>query len=151
MKKILFGLIATVFFGLSANAQEISLSTKKTVMNTQVLTIVEASKCLYSKGMSYEDFIKNLITPSPTIPSQEKFFRKVYGYIQNNTASCDILKADQTEFENYLTDLSKNSPKQSSVTGKKKWWQILINAAINIGVDALGLDPKNEINIDLWP
>lgn len=152
MKKLLFGLIATVMFAFTGNAQELSLISKKTVLNSQVVTIVEASKSIYVKGMSYDDFIKALLTPSPTIPSQDGFYRKVYYYINNNTPTCDIIKADNIEFENYLNDLSKNSTYQKAGDPfKKKWWQILINAAINITIDAVGLDPNNQINIDLWP
>lgn len=149
MKKMIFGLIATVMLSFVGNAQEISKTTKKVVLNTQIVSIVEASKTVYTKGMTYEDFVKNLLIPSPTIPSQDEFFRTVYKYINSNTASCDILKAEHPEYENYLKDLS-NTKSEGKVAGPKKWWQILINAAINIGLDIV--IPGNSIpDIDLFP
>jgi hypothetical protein len=108
MKKLIFGLMATVFFGMGANAQDVSSTAKKALMNAQIITIVEASKVVHAKGMSYDDFVKDLLLPSPTYPSQDKFFRTVYKYVNSNTPSCDIFKADHPEFENYLTDLANN-------------------------------------------
>lgn len=146
---MLFGLIATVMLSVSGNAQLISSNSKKALLNAQVVTIVEASKSVYTKGMTYDDFIKSL--SSPTIPLQNEFYKTVYKYVNNNIPTCDIIKADHPEFENYLNELSKDSTlKRTSDPGKKKWWQVVINLAINIAVDII--IPNNDIpDVDLWP
>lgn len=151
MKKMLFGLIATVMLSVSANAQTITSSTKKAVLNAQVVTIVEASKSVYIKGMSYDDFVRSLLTPSPTIPNQNEFYKTVYNYINKSTSTCDILNAEHPEFEKYINELAKDSTYQKAGDpGKKKWWQILINVAINVGLDVIV--PGNNIpDVDLWP
>lgn len=148
---MLFGLIATVMLSVSGNAQTISLSSKKALLNAQVVTIVEASKSVYTKGMTYDDFVKSLLIPSPTIPTQNEFYRSVYNYVNNNTPTCEIIKADHPEFEKYLNDLSKDSSFQrNGDPEKKKWWQVVVNLAINIAVDIF--IPNNDIpDVDLWP
>ena len=73
MKKLLFGLIATVMFGFVGNAQDMPEVSEKAVLNAQVVTFVNVSKAFYSKGQSYDDFISTLLIPSPTFPSQDQF------------------------------------------------------------------------------
>ena len=151
MKKLLFGLIATIMFGFVGNAQEMTATSKKTALNAQVLTFVQMSKLSYTRGQKYEDFVASLLIPSPTFPSQEIFLKKIYLYVSNNTSDCDILNADTSDYVNFISDLSKNPANQakSADPGKKKWWQILINVAINVGLDILV--PGNTQNVDLFP
>jgi hypothetical protein len=152
MKKLLFGLMATVFLSVGAFGQTLGDAGKRSIVNSQMTLIVNASKAFYVKGQSYDDFVKNLSIPSPTVPTQDEFFRKVYTYVSSGTADCDIMKADNSILTKFATDLVK-SPRNVSTPGdtysaKKRWWQILINAAINISLDLLEI--KHEA-VDLFP
>lgn len=152
MKKFIFGLIALVMFGFVGNAQTLTESSSKAALSSQVVTFVNVTKTFYSKGQSYEDFLKALTIPSPTVPSQDIFLKKVYLYVSNNTPDCDILKADNSEFKAFVTDMSKNPRNQGEPTpiAGKKWWQILINAVINIGVE-IATGGTVHPNVDLFP
>lgn len=151
MKKIIFGLIATVMLSFSGNAQKMTESAQQVVLNAQVVTFVNVSKTFYTKGQSFEDFIKALTIPSPTVPSQDLFLRKVYSYVTNNTPDCDIMKADNSEFKTFVLELSKSPKNQGDpvTMGKKRWWQVLINVVINVGIDILV--PGNTVDVDLFP
>jgi hypothetical protein len=100
MKKMLFGLIATVLFSVSGNAQKLISSSKQTVVNSQIVALVSVSQSVYSKGQSYDDFIKTLSIPTPVNPYETKLMQTVYKDLQNNTPSCDILKRDSSELIN---------------------------------------------------
>ena len=152
MKKLLFSLIGTVILSFSGNAQKMSESAQQAAVNAQVVTFVNVSKAFYTRGQSFEGFIESLTIPSPTVPSQEEFLRKVYSYVSNNTPDCEIMEADNSEFKSFVIDLSQSERNQGdpSTMGKKKWWQILINVAINVAIDVL--IPGNDIdNVDLFP
>ena len=151
MKKLLLGLIAIVLFSTTGNAQTISDATKTSALNAQMLTIVNASKAFYSKGQNYDDFLQSMSIPSPTFPSQDEFFRKVYSYVSTNTADCDIVKGDNSALLRFALDLSNSSRNiagTSTLFGKKKWWQNLIEAAANIALDIFV--PLNTTTIVIW-
>lgn len=152
MKNLLFGLITIVLFSFTGNAQTLSESSKSALVNSQMVTIVNVTKTFYLKGQSYDDFIKSLLIPTPTVPTQDEFLRKVYGYVSSNTAECDIMKSDNSVLTRFASDISKSQSNQSTsvFTAKKKWWQILINAAINIGVE-VATGGSIHPNVDLWP
>ena len=83
--------------------------------------------------------------------TQELFLRKVYTYLSTNTSDCEIMKADNTEFTNFLRDAASNSNNERTADPeKKKWWQILVNAIINVGVEILSGGTVHT-NIDLFP
>lgn len=152
MKKLLLGLIATVILSFSGQAQTMSETAKQSAINAQVVMIVNVSKTFYSKGQSYDDFVRALLIPSPTVPSQDIFLKKVFFHVSNNTPDCDIMKESNSEFKNFVTDLSKSPRNQGNpeTMGKKKWWQILVNLGINIAVDIL-FPGNTQDDIDLWP
>jgi len=97
MKKLLFGLIATVMFGFTSNAQEVSQNQKQTLINTQVVSLITLSKSVYQKGQSYDDFVKNFSTPSPYNPFEGKLMKTVYSDLVNNSSTCEVLNRDSSE------------------------------------------------------
>ncbi len=158
MKKFIFGLIATVLFGSISFAQSFSDAAKRNCTSAQMVTIVNVSKAFYTKGQSYDGFLQALMVPSPTYPSQDLLFRKIYSYVSNGTPDCDIMKADNTILLTCAMDLSKdvkfNSTADKALSNPpKKWWQVLINwaanAVIQYGSAALALPPPAII--DFWP
>jgi hypothetical protein len=149
MKKLLFGLMATFMVTLSSFGQSMSDSDKTATLNAEMVSIVSVSKTFYVRGQSYPDFLQAMLIPSPTVPTQDEFFRKVYYYLSNETPACDIMKEDNSILSRFAIDMSK-SPANVEKTGPKKWWQILINAVINLAIDIYA--PGNGLpNIDLWP
>jgi len=158
MKKILFGLIATVLFSGMSFGQKMSADAEKKLISSQMVALVNVSKAFYVRGQSYDDFIQVMMIPSPTFPSQDLLFKKVHSYLTNNTAECDIMKADNSILLTFATDLSKNPPNQSTLekahsNPPKKWWMIAINWIVN-GVATIittqnGLPPMPPI--DLFP
>ncbi|WP_300568336.1 hypothetical protein [Flavobacterium sp.] len=151
MKKMLFGLIATVMISSVSFGQKITEESQKNIINSQMVSIVNGAKVFYTKGQNYNDFLAAMSVPSPTFPnsSQEEFFKKVYGYVSDNTPDCEILKADNTVLSKFAIELSKNPKNQGTSLEGKKWWQILINTALNVLLDVVL--PTNNQNIDLWP
>jgi hypothetical protein len=153
MKKLLFGLLATVFLSVGAIGQTLSDVSKKSIVNSEMTVIVHTAKTFYLKGQSYDDFVKNLSIPSPTVPTQDEFFRKVYTYVSNGTTDCDIMKADNSILTRFAMDLLKN-PKnagsfESAYSERKKWWQIAINISINVLL-TIFVSPAHD-QADLWP
>ena len=97
MKKMLFGLIATVMLSVCGNAQEVTGNQKQLLVNTQVVSLITLSKSVYQKGQTYEDFVKNFTTPSPYNPFEGKLMKVVYSDLASNTSTCEILSRDASE------------------------------------------------------
>jgi hypothetical protein len=151
MKKMLFGLMATVLLTTTSFGQKITPENQKNLINSQMVSVVNGAKALYVRGQSYNDFLATMSLPSPTVPTQDEFFKKVYEYVSSNTPDCDILKSDNSVLSKFANDLSKSPKNQDSPTGlfgKKKWWQNLIEAAANIALDIAY--PENTTTIVIW-
>ena len=156
MKKFIFGLIATVLFTSFSFGQKISDAAKRSATSAQMVTIVNVSKAFYTKGQSYDGFLQALMVPSPTYPSQDLLFRKIYSYVSNGTADCDIMKADNSILLTCTMELSKDarflaSADKALTNPPKKWWQSLINwvanTALQMGAAALELPPPPIVDI----
>lgn len=153
MKRLIQGLTVLLFATTLSFGQTMSEAAKKNSLGAQMVSVVNVSKAFYTKGQTYNDFVKAMAIPSPTVPSQDEFLRKVYGYLNAATPDCDILKGDNSSLSRFAVDLA-NSPKNQGTpntvySDKKKWWQILINTVINVAADIF--IPANDINVDLWP
>lgn len=97
MKKLVFGLIATVLFSVSGNAQ--SKLTKEDVrikLATSMSQLVDNCRPSFRKGMSYGDYITIVIGPGPTypIPTEEGnvLMKKTYDFLSNGTSADVIIK-----------------------------------------------------------
>lgn len=76
MKKLLFGLIATIMFGFVGNANEVTKEQARKSLATSMSELVKDLTPYYKQGMPYDDFIKDILiggTTGPTfpIPTQE--------------------------------------------------------------------------------
>ncbi|MES2747228.1 MAG: hypothetical protein V4648_02550 [Bacteroidota bacterium] len=94
MKKLLFGLIATVLFSFSANAQKLT-STQNKVVSSQMVLLVEYAKSTGADRLSLPDWIKTTGDFDPT-QSQKLLLAKVHSYASNGTSTCDIMNADNS-------------------------------------------------------
>jgi hypothetical protein len=66
MKKLLFGLLATVMLVCSANAQTKLSTAKKAAIDAQMITLVHlTAQTTYKSGMSQADFIKQTESTQP--------------------------------------------------------------------------------------
>ena len=99
MKKLVFGLIATVMFGFVGNAQKVTKEEVRLKLATSLSELVDDCRPIYRKGASYDDFIKDLLnTTGPTypIPTEEGqiLMKSVHNYLSKGTKSSDIIKTN---------------------------------------------------------
>jgi hypothetical protein len=95
MKKILFGVIATVFFGLSANAQKISKEEARVYAAKVLIEFKSGLEPSFKKTMSFEEFIKNTTgpyNPQGKLTNEGRDLLKVtYNYLTKGTSDKEIV------------------------------------------------------------
>ncbi len=117
MKKLVFGLIATVMFGLVGNAQsKLTQEDVRLKLATTTSQFVEDCRGSYKKGMSYDDFIKAILqggTTGPTfpIPTQEgqALMKSAYNYVSSGTTADEIIKTDNGKVMGDISVIVSNS------------------------------------------
>jgi len=89
MKKLVFGLIATVMFCFSGNAQ----STLETAQYRGLMaSFVEAARVNeYKKGTRQDEFVKNVFGDSKPSEEEMNFVVTVYNYLEKGTSGTEIL------------------------------------------------------------
>jgi hypothetical protein len=97
MKKLVFGLIATVMFGFVGSGQtKLTKEDVRIKLATSMAQLVDKCKPSFKKGMSYEDYIIILIGTGPTnpIPTDEgkMLMKKTYDFLSNGTSADVIIK-----------------------------------------------------------
>jgi hypothetical protein len=118
MKKMLFGLIATVLFSVSGNAQSKLTVEQKSVVSAQMVVLVHGAKANYSKNMTLPEWIKQTGPYNPT--SNEKILlTKMYDYVSKGVTDCEIMKSDNSILLNIVKE-GGFSP-SPSVAGKWCW------------------------------
>jgi hypothetical protein len=95
MKNLLFGLLATVIFSFTGNAQTKLTAKQNNVVSTQMVSLVNSVRSTYSSKISFPDWIKQTGPVNPSA-NEKLLFQKVYTYLSNNTSDCDIMKADNS-------------------------------------------------------
>ena len=95
MKKVIFGLIATVVFGFGGNAQDLSKEEARVITAKVMVEITKGLEPAYRNSTSFETFIKNgtgPYNPNGVITLEGRNLLKVaYNYLQNHTSSSDII------------------------------------------------------------
>jgi hypothetical protein len=120
MKKLFLGLLATVMFVCSGNAQNGSYS--KSVMTV----VVASAKGTFVKGMSYKSWLSSQIGES-VIPSREedKFLSDVYGFISTGANADTVLRNyDGKSFQELVSLSGKGGLKaihSGNVTSDRGW------------------------------
>lgn len=94
MKKFLFGLIATVFFGLSANAQKFTKEEARMYAAKAYVNFKNSLSEYQKNSKSYEHFITIIVNPTGnTFPKEGSNLLKVaYNDLKNRTSDESILK-----------------------------------------------------------
>lgn len=83
MKKVLFGLIATVFMSFSAVAQN------ATFTKSSMVVLVSETQNTYKKGMTYKDWVNVLVgsTNSTMLTANEdKLLKDIYGFVSSSAS-----------------------------------------------------------------
>jgi hypothetical protein len=96
MKKMLFGLIATVMLSVSGNAQKITNEDLRLQLSKSMSSLVNDLKSSYKNGMSYNDFTNVILagTTNSTIPKTgDNLLRKAHSLLEKNTSEIDIIKS----------------------------------------------------------
>ena len=155
MKTLLFGFIAALMTTVSFG-QTLSEASKNGILNAQMLAFVDASKSVYVKGQTYDGFVGALMVPSPTFPSQDEFYKKLYSYVSNNTSAAEILKSDNSSLKRFAQDLAKNPKILASETGKapkgkKNGWMHFLNQLVNIIIEIIIPGDEPVQDVDLFP
>lgn len=114
MKKMFFGLIATIMMSVSGNAQDkASIENSRVKLATSMSMLVDNYATSFKKGMTYDDFINNVVlggVKNSTIKTTEgnKLFKKTYSYLNNSTSLTEIIKTDKgTEMADVLYLINK--------------------------------------------
>jgi len=102
MKKLLFGLIATVLFSFDGNAQKLTPSQNK-IISSQMVLLVEYAKSTGANKMSLPDWTKTTGDFDPT-RSQTLLLAKIHGYAINGTSTCDIMNSDNSILHQVATE-----------------------------------------------
>lgn len=86
MKKLIFGLLASVAFCFSAQAQN-------EYFKSGMVMIVNQSKASFVKGTTYKDWLLQF-TQNSTIPTpqEDRFLKDVYQFVSTNTSSLNVYK-----------------------------------------------------------
>lgn len=95
MKKMLFGLIATVMLSVSANAQTITNEDLRLQLSKSMVSLVNDLKPNYKSGMTYKDFTNVILAgnTNSTIPTTgDNLLRKAHSFLEKNTTENEILK-----------------------------------------------------------
>ena len=150
MKKLVFGLIATVMFGFIGSAQKATKESVRYSLSEGMVSIVEALKPAYIIGSTFETFEKMVIGNSKNTEQGKSLLKKVFEYVSKGITKDQILKnysgSEMAAACLYVNDIYKNNPKsdgrelfggttgdfnpiKGDVLGKVspspcRWWQI---------------------------
>ncbi|MEC4004306.1 hypothetical protein OX283_006535 [Flavobacterium sp. SUN052] len=148
MKKLLFGLIATVMFGFVGNAQKTTKEDVRYSLSEGMASIVQALKPAYKSGITFETFEKTVTGNSRNTEQGRKLLVKVFEYEAQGTSRDQILKeysgSEMAEACLFVNDVYKNNPKSdgrelfggttgdfnpypATIQGKGapcRWWQL---------------------------
>lgn len=92
MKKLIFGLLATVLFGFSANAQLRSKEEVRISLAKSMISFKNSLQSNYDSSRDYKGF-KDLIHIPTTIPTEgENLLRVAYNYLSKKTSDAEIIK-----------------------------------------------------------
>lgn len=123
MKKMVFGIIATVMLSVCGNAQ-----TKETKENarlklaTATSMIVDNYRESFKKTMTYDDFLHNVVlggikNSTLKTPTADNLIKKTYTYLKNGTVSSEIIKNDNgAEMADVLYLINKSNSLEEGAT-----------------------------------
>jgi hypothetical protein len=118
MKKLLFGLIATVLFSFIGNAQNITKEEARYKLAEGMIPFVDGVKPAYKTGQSYTNFEKTILGSWRNTTEGTALLRKAYDYVLKGTTKDEILKLySGLEMANALALLEKIKAKNPRTDG----------------------------------
>lgn len=142
MKKLVFGLIATVMFGFAGNAQsKLTQEEIRVKLSTSMSQLVDNCRPSFKKGMSYNDFTVVILTGTgPTYPTVEadNLMKAVYGFLSNGTSSADILKGYKGNEMAEVAKIAANSNSSAEVATKVFGDKIVKNTVFGQNLSVAG-------------
>lgn len=128
MKKLLFGLLATVMFVCSGNAQTKLSTAKKAAIDAQMITLVHlTAQTTYKSGMSQADFIKQTGPVNPT-KEETALLQKLYKYASAGTSDCEIMKGDNS----ILVTVAQSGTVSETPPNSKFPWALVLQGVIEV-------------------
>lgn len=147
MKKLLFGLIATVLFSATGNAQKVTQESVRLQLSKAMVSFTDAMRPAYSQSKNFEDFEKIICGDWSSTNSREghELLQATYNLIANNTTNEEIVKsysgkemAEVVLLHNENLKKDKNSsgieifggttgdfnPYTTNIEGRCRWYQI---------------------------
>ena len=147
MKKLLFGLIATVLFSVIGNAQRMTQEDVRLLLAKQMVSFTDAMKPAYQQAKDFKEFETIVCGDwlSKTTKEGHALLNASYSYISKNTTDAQILnsysgkemaavvllhnenlkkgiKSDGSEIFGGTT--GDFNPYASTVTGRCRWYQL---------------------------
>ncbi len=120
MKKLLFGLIATVMLSFAGNAQTNLTPDGKSSLGAQMVILVRtANSTIYTKGMTEADFIK-VVGPSTATLTEKALFKNIYKYLSSGSTDDEILRSDNSSLLNFANSKTV-TPSTPGTAGKWCW------------------------------
>ncbi len=120
MKKLLFGIIATVLFSFTGNAQVKLTTDEKSSLDAHMVVLVRtANATIYTKGMTEADFMK-VVGPTNATLSEKALFKNIYKHLSNSSTDADIFKADNSSLLNFANSKTV-TPSSTGTAGKWCW------------------------------
>lgn len=92
MKKLLFGVIATVLFSFIGNAQNITKEEARYKLAEGMSSFVDGVKPAYKSGQTYASFEKTILGSWRNTTEGTALLRKAYDYALKGTTKDEILK-----------------------------------------------------------
>lgn len=128
MKKLLFGLLATVMFVCSGSAQTKLSTAKKAAIDAQMITLVHlTAQTTYKSGMSQADFIKQTGPVNPT-KEETALLQKLYKYASAGTSDCEIMKGDNS----ILVTVAQSGTVSESTPNSRFPWAAVLQGLIEV-------------------
>ena len=118
MKKLLFGVIATVLFSFIGNAQKITKEEARYKLAEGMFSLVDGVKSAYKSGQTYASFEKVVLGNWRNTTEGSALLKKAYDYVSKGATKDEILKQySGVEMANALTLLEKVKAKNPKTDG----------------------------------
>ncbi len=120
MKKLLFGVIATVLFSFIGNAQKITKEEARYKLSEGMVSFVDGVKPAYKSGQTYASFEKVVLGTWRNTTEGSALLKKAYDYVSKGTKSDEILRLySGVEMANALALLEKVKAKNPKTDGSE--------------------------------
>ncbi len=120
MKKLLFGVMATVLFGFIGNTQNITKEEARYKLAEGMASFVDGVKPAYKSGQTYVTFEKTILGSWKNTTEGSALLKKAYDFVSKGSTKDDILKQySGVEMAGALALLEKVKAKNPRTRGEE--------------------------------